>query len=78
MDFAPGRQEAAIEASGARPANSDKNTLLESPAHEAKTVGFRPDDIGVAKKEYRNPLNQGHPCRFGWRREPKQLTSEAV
>ena len=59
MDFASGRQEAAIEASGACPTHSHMNTPVESPAHEAKTVDLRPDDIGVAKKEYRNPLNQG-------------------
>jgi hypothetical protein len=70
MDFADGRQEAAIEASGACPTNSYVNPLVEAPVHEAKTVDLRPDDIGVANKEYRNSLNQGSPCRFGWRREP--------
>jgi hypothetical protein len=50
MDFADGRQEAAIEASGACPTNSYMNPLVEAPVHEAKTVDLRPDDVGSPTK----------------------------
>jgi hypothetical protein len=58
-DFAPGRQEAAIEASGACPTNSYMNTLLEAPAHEVETVDLRHDDVGVIRKANGSPPNQG-------------------
>ena len=35
------------------------NTLLEAPAHEAETVDFRHDDVGVVRKANKSPLNQG-------------------
>jgi hypothetical protein len=37
------------------------NSLLEDPSDQAKTIGLRHDDAGVARKTCRITLNQGSP-----------------
>ena len=37
------------------------DTLLEAPAHEAETVDFCHDHVGVAGNAYRISLNRGSP-----------------